>query len=337
MEDPRQLILADQNLRDIKPVLDADIDFAVGTNENSYEIRIRRDRWDKHFSYGNAFYIKNTEFGGIIGRKKIATEVDTISIFGRTWRGMLDKKIIRPLAGQDYRKVSGELNAVLNTLVTEQFGDYFVISQNNTGVSVTDYQFDRYCTLLAGIVKMLKSVGHKLHIKYIQQERGQPGYVELSSLPIVDYSEQIELSQDSKLNFVFDETKNGVNHLVCLGKGELQERQIIDLYVGENGSIGTTQYYTGIQEVTETYENTSAETEELEEKGREKLQELMNGTSFNMDVESLNMDVEIGDIIGGRDYTTGMYAAKPIAKKIYKVSGGTVSLEYEIEGEGDDS
>ena len=60
MEDPRQLILADQNLRDIKPVLDADIDFAVGTNENSYEIRIRRDRWDKHFSYGNAFYIKNT-------------------------------------------------------------------------------------------------------------------------------------------------------------------------------------------------------------------------------------------------------------------------------------
>ena len=246
---------------------------------------------------------------------------------------MLDKKIIRPLAGQDYRKVSGELNAVLNTLVTEQFGDYFVISQNNTGVSVTDYQFDRYCTLLAGIVKMLKSVGHKLHIKYIQQERGQPGYVELSSLPIVDYSEQIELSQDSKLNFVFDETKNGVNHLVCLGKGELKDRQIIDLYVQADGSIDTTQYYTGIQEVAESYENTSSDSEELEEKGRERLQELMNSTSFSMDVETLNMDVEIGDIIGGRDYTTGMYAAKPIAKKIYKVEGGKTSLEYEIEGD----
>ena len=61
MEDPRQLILADQNLRDIRPVMDSDIDFAVGINENSYEIRIRRDRWDKRFSYGNAFYIKNTE------------------------------------------------------------------------------------------------------------------------------------------------------------------------------------------------------------------------------------------------------------------------------------
>lgn len=333
MEDPKQLILADQNLHDIRPVMDADIDFAVGISENNYEIRIRRDQWDVRFLYGNTFYIKNTEFGGIIGRKKIATEADTISIYGRTWRGMLDKKVIQPPEGQDYRKVSGELNTVLNTLVTEQFSDYFVISQNDTGVSVTNYQFDRYCTLLAGIVKMLKSVGYKLHIEYIQQERGQPGYVELSAVPIVDYSEQIELSQDSKLNFVFDETKNGVNHLVCLGKGELKDRQVIDLYVQNDGSIDTTQYYTGIQEIAEIYENTSSDSEELEEKGREKLQEIMNSTSFSMDVETLNMDVEIGDIIGGRDYTTGMYAAKPIAKKIYTVKSGKASLEYEIEGD----
>ena len=333
MEDPRQLILADQNLRDIKPVMDADIDIAIGSDENDYEVKIRRDRWDERYTYGNIFYIKDTEFGGIIGRKKINTAEDTISLYGRTWRGKLDKKVIRPPAGQDYRKVSGELNAVLNTLVTEQFNDYFVVSQADTGVTVTNYQFDRYCTLLAGIVKMLKSVGHRLQIKYIQQERGQPGYVELSAVPITDYSERLELSQDSRLNFVFDEVKNGVNHLICLGKGELQDRQVIDLYVGQNGSIGTTQYYTGIQEVAETYEDTSSESDELEEKGREKLQELMNSTSFSMDVESLGMEVEIGDIIGGRDYVTGMYAAKPIAKKIYKVEGGKTSLEYEIEGD----
>lgn len=333
MEDQRQLILADQNLRDIKPVMDADVDFAVGSDENDYEIKIRHDRWDERYAYGNVFYIKNTEFGGIIGRKKVNTEQDTISLYGRTWRGKLDKKVIRPPAGQDYRKVSGELNSVLNTIVTEQFNDYFVVSQADTGVSVTNYQFDRYCTLLAGITKMLKSVGYKLHIEYVQQERGQPGYVELSAVPIVDYSEQIELSQDSRLNFTFDETKNGVNHLVCLGKGELQDRQVVDLYVGKNGSIGKTQYYTGIQEVAETYEDTSSESDELEEKGREKLQELMNSTSFSMDVEALGMEVEIGDIIGGRDYVTGMYAAKPIAKKIYKVSGGSASLEYEIEGD----
>lgn len=333
MENLRQLILADQNLRDIKPVMDADIDIAVGSDENDYEVKIRRDRWDERYAYGNIFYIKNTEFGGIIGRKKINTAEDTISLYGRTWRGKLDKKVIRPPDGQDYRKVSGELNTVLNTLVTEQFNDYFVVSQEDTGVTVTNYQFDRYCTLLAGITKMLKSVGYKLHIEYIQQERGQPGYVELSAVPIVDYSERLELSQDSRLNFVFDETKNGVNHLICLGKGELQDRQVIDLYVQEDGSIGTEPYYTGVQEIAATYEDTSSETDELEEKGRDKLQELMNSTSFSMEVETLNMDVAIGDIIGGRDYLTGLYAKKPIAKKIYKVEDGKASLEYEIEGD----
>lgn len=333
MEDERQLILADQNLRDIRPVMGAEIDMAIGSDENDYEIKIRRDQWDKQYAYGNAFYIKNTEFGGIIGRKKTNTAEDTISLFGRTWRGKLEKKIIRPPAGQDHKKVSGELNAVLNGLITEHFNDYFVVSQEDTGISVTNYQFDRYCTLLAGITKMLKSVGYRLQIRYVQQERGQPGYVELSAVQIMDYSEQIELSQDSRLNFTFDENKNGVNHLICLGKGELQERQVIDLYVQKDGSIGSEAYYTGIQEVAETYEDTSSETDELEEKGREKLQELMNHTTFEMDVEQLNMNVEIGDIIGGRDYDTGMYLAKPIAKKIYRVEGGKTSVEYKIEGD----
>ena len=59
----------------------------------------------------------------------------------------------------------------------------------------------------------------------------------------------------------------------------------------------------------------------------------MNSTSFSMDVESLKISVEIGDIVGGRDYITGMYAAKPVAKKIYRLENGTESLEYELEGD----
>ena len=332
MEDPKQLILADQNLRDICPVMDAGIDIAIG-DENNYEIKVRRDKWRSEYTFGNVFYVRNTEYGGIIGEVDTNTAEDTISLLGMTWRGMLDKKIICPPPGSDYKTASGELNLVLNDLVMEHFDDYFVVLQVDTGVSLANYQFDRYCTLLTGVTKMLKSVGYRLQIRYMQQERGQPGYVELSAVPIVDYSEQIELSQDSQLNFTFKNCRNGVNHLICLGKGELQDRQVIDLYVQADGSIGSEQYYTGIREIAATYEDTSSETDELEEKGREKLQELMNSTSFSMDVETLNMDVAIGDIIGGRDYLTGLYAKKPIAKKIYKVEDGKTSLEYEIEGD----
>ncbi len=332
MESKRQLILATEYLRDIDPVMDADVDFSVG-EDNDYEIKIRRDSWREEYTFGNVLYIPGTEYGGIIGEINTDTSLDTISILGRTWRGKLDKKIIVPPAGQDYATASGELNQILRNLITGQFGDYFVVSQNDTGINIASYQFERYCTLLAGITKMLKSMEHKLHIEYVQQERGQPGYVELSAVPIVDYSDEIELSQDSQLNFSFKNNRNGVNHLVCLGKGELQDRQVIDLYVQEDGSIGTTQYYTGIREVAEVYEDTSSESAELQEKGTEKLQELMNSTTFSMDVETLGIDVEIGDIIGGRDYLTGLYAKKPIKGKIYKVTGGKESLEYEIEGD----
>ena len=122
MEDPKQLILADQNLRDLCPVMDAGIDIAIG-EENNYEIKVRRDKWRPEYTFGNVFYIKETEYGGIIGEVNTNTAEDTISLLGMTWRGMLDKKVICPPAGQGYRKVSGELNQVLNDLVMEHFDD----------------------------------------------------------------------------------------------------------------------------------------------------------------------------------------------------------------------
>lgn len=39
---------------------------------------------------------------------------------------MLEKKIIRPPTGQDYKKVSGELSVVLDGLIAEHFGDYLL-------------------------------------------------------------------------------------------------------------------------------------------------------------------------------------------------------------------
>ena len=52
-----------------------------------------------------------------------------------------------------------------------------------------------------------------------------------------------------------------------------------------------------------------------------------------MDVEKLNIDAGIGDIVGGRDYLTGLYAAKPIKNITYSVTNGVVEKVYKLEGE----
>lgn len=331
-----ELILTDRTANDIRRLFDVEADIDL-KDTNTFELKINRGETKEDLAFGNMIYVPETEYGGIIGEVNTDTSMDTISLKGYTWRGLLNKKILRPPAGEDYLKISGELNECLGTLISDSFGSLFSVSEKDTGQSVSNFQFNRYTTMLKGIMKMLKSVGYKLQIKYIQRERGAPGYVELSATPIVDYSETIELSQDDQLDFTFQNVRNGINHLICLGTGELKDRAVVDLYVQADGSIGERPYYTGVDEIVGIYEDTNAKVEELKEKGIDKLQELMNHTVFEMNVATLNVDVEIGDIVGGRDYLTGLYAKKPVSGKIWRVAGGVQSVEYSVAGEGEEN
>ena len=231
-----------------------------------------------------------------------------------------------------YKKVSGELNEVLKTLIEPEFDGLFVVSQENTGVSVSNYQFDRYCTLLDGIVEMLASKGCRLDIRH-KREEGVPGYVLISAAPIVDFSDQVELSKDCSLNYTMKDSRNGINHLIVAGKGELADRTVYHLYVWPDGSFREEPYYTGLDEIAEVYENTSTETAELKSKAVEKLKEICNKKAFDMDIEKLGIDVAIGDVIGGRDYLTGMAMKKSVGNIVYSVTSGIISKEYKLEGE----
>ena len=59
----------------------------------------------------------------------------------------------------------------------------------------------------------------------------------------------------------------------------------------------------------------------------------MNKTTFKMDVAKLGINVEIGDIVGGKDYLTGMYMSKPVKNIIYEIIDDVESITYKLEGE----
>lgn len=144
------------------------------------------------------------------------------------------------------------------------------------------------------------------------------------------------MSKDSGLTYTMDDKRNGVNHLIVAGKGELQDRNVLHLYVHPDGSIKKTQYYKGLDEIAEVYENTSTETAQLESQSKDKLLELCSKKTFGMDIDRLGLEVSIGDIVGGRDYLTGMYMAKPIENIIYEVTNRMESKIYELEGENEE-
>lgn len=325
-----ELILASPSGQDLAPILNPSLDMEVG-GENDFELVLPVSKWNEKYAAGNVIYVPNTEFGGIIGSIETDTASDSIILSGMTFRGRLDKKIIEPPAGEAYKVVSGGLNSILKSLVEDKFSGLFFVPESDTGVTVTNYQFDRYCTLLSGLTKMLKSVGYRLQLKWIQRERGEASYLEVSAVPIIDYSDQIEFSQDSRLDFTFKRKVDGVNHLICLGKGELTEREVIHLYLQEDGAIGDAQFYFGLDEITQTYENTNAEGEELRNYGIEAFEKLVNRDTFDMELSSLKKEIDIGDIVGGRDYITEMSMSAPIARKILKMSGDTYSIDHRLE------
>ena len=315
------------------PLLDANCTFDAN-KDREFSIKIARCNWTEEMIFGNLVYVPDTEFGGIIEDVLTDTTLDYVELKGYTWRGRMAMKVIEPPVGSDYRVVSGELNAILKKLIEPEFGGLYVVSGTDTGAAVSNYQFDRYCTLLEGITKMLKSVGYRLSIRH-KREKGIPGYILIEAVPIADYSDEIELSKDCGLNYTMEDKRNGVNHLIVTGKGELQDRNVFHLYVWPDGSFKKTQYYTGLDEIVQVYENTSTETDELESQSVKKLQDLCSKKTFGMDIAKLGIDVDIGDVVGGRDYLTGMYSSKPIENIIYSITNRIESKEYELEGEND--
>ena len=160
------LILADKNRKEIRLLQEADADIDIG-DTNDFQFTFSVDHWMGDIQTGCYAYIPGTEFGGPVGELMSSTAENRIYICGDTWRGMLAKKIIEPPAGQDYKTVSGELNTVIASLVQDaKIRNLFSVPEEDTGITVSNFQFDRYCTLLAVLKRCCQERGTdwKLHM-----------------------------------------------------------------------------------------------------------------------------------------------------------------------------
>ena len=120
--------------------------------------------------------------------------LEVVKVCGLTWRGMLSRKIIEPPSGQSYRVVSGEMNQILAEMIEPEFDGLFVVAEVDTGVTVTNYQFERYVDLHDGLSDMMQEYGLRFQIAYREETQGI-GYVEIQAVPVTDFSAEIELSQ----------------------------------------------------------------------------------------------------------------------------------------------
>lgn len=309
----------------------SEMDIEVGAF-NDFELTIKSQLWNSDkYGYGNRFFIPGTEFGGLIEDIESSSKSNETRLRGYTWRGLLTQKVIEPPLNQDHLILNGELNNVLRGLLAEKFGDLMIVSYANTGIMVTNWEVDRYVTLHDAIEKLLTSKNHRIQLSYRQPDGARFGYVELQAVPIEDYSEKMEFSRDGRAGIKARDFRRGINHLICAGKGQNEERIVIHLYVQEDGSIGKNQAYFGLDERAAVYNFTSAEADKLEEDGRNRLKDLQNYRSVELSLEQESL--EIGDIVSGYDFITGISVSKPVTGKILKWQGGKMETEYKVKGE----
>lgn len=314
------VIMAYSTGEEIRYLVYSEYDFEVGDEQNTFAIKILVDEWEE-IPKNALLYVPGTEYGGVYKTTEIDTKQGYISVGGITWRGMLQNKVICPNDGEAYAIDEGDINTIIKNRVQDAFGDLFDGSAA-LGVTVS-YQYKRYVSLYEGLKAMLKSVGYRLRIVYNQTRKK----VIVDAVPIQDYSQKIEFSDDMRTNYYVMSDMTGCNHLICLGQGQLSNRVRIDLYTDENGNISRTQTFTGRDEIAQVYDYAGADSDQLVQSGTEQLKTLQSINQFSLDFEGT---VEVGDIVGGKDYISGLSMKAPVTGKIYKSSNGHTTTEYTI-------
>ena len=296
-------------------------DLSYGASENDFEVTIGVN--EATLDPCAFVYMEGTEYGGMIDGLKASTNSETITYMGRTWHGILNGKVIQPDTGKDYLVVSGDANEVLSFVLDRLDVPTFAAAAELSGIYISSYQFPRYCKAYDGIKAMLAAFGAKLKIAWHNR------HVVLSAEPIVDYTDS---PVDGDIaSFSVERHTLKVSHLICLGKGDLAEREVIHLYDHGDGGIGDFKLANGMFEIVEIYENSNSE--DLRSDGIAKFTELLNTDKSEISIPEIEgLTYDIGDIVGATERKTGISVAAPVTQKIVKIINGVVSTEYKTGG-----
>lgn len=315
------IVVNDSALGDVRELSDFELDLAFGIDENAFSLEC-----DAAYAptEGQFVFIDGCEYGGVVDKTTYKAGRESsgpVTCKGRIWHGILAGKRLLPDSGSGYLSVSGKAGDALASLI-ERMGlsGLFTAAADDTSVS---YTFDRFCDGYSGLRAMAKANGRKVSM------RRKGGKVEISLPPAVDYANKVD---SDLLDFTLTSVHRCVNHLVCAGTGELENRAVIHFYADAAGNVSHTQSLFGVDEISALYDYSNADEEKLEEEGKKKLQEYQTQGSVEVEAHD-DIDVDVGDVISARDNAHGRTVTATVAKKIVKVSRGVATYSYEVGSE----
>lgn len=312
-------LICSKDGRDLSPLKNYEMDIAIG-EENTLTVKM----WARNtqgVDKGCVLYVEGEEYGGIVDEKEIDTASETVTFTGRSWRGVLEKRVLEPDLGQPYLRVKGEAHEVLRQLVVRMgLNELFFVPQRNSGF-IVDHQFSRYCTGLSGIESMLAEVGARLQMRY-----------ERDMVTVEVVASTVRETDSDRTDFVL-KSGRAVNHLICLGGGELEQRTVIHLFADSFGRVSRTQTIFGVDEVEEVYDYNNVNDDELLTAGTKRLKELQ--TPQLQITASFDGGLAIGDIVTATDNISGTSVEGVVSKMIVRLNRFGLTYEYGYRPKGE--
>lgn len=310
--------------RRVKAILNMAIfDMELGSgSKNDFELSFNDTLpEDSQVTLGDYWTIPDTDIGGII--ESIQDAENTVTYKGRVFAGILDNKIIEPDSGNDYYTQSGNLRSIVATLLN-RYGltSLFTVDSEMPNDYISKYQYNRYVSVYAGLQGLFKTKGYTLFLSFSVDDYT----VHVNALPVQKVSHVLAgATLDAQLD------TRPVNHLIGLGKGELRNRLVVHWYADANGNVSQSQTFTGLNERTEVYEQTSEEDRaKLDEATREKLEEYQTFTTAKLTISNSNLALNVGDIVTATSPILGIIVSAPIDKKIIQLEKDTLASSFTL-------
>ena len=295
--------------------LDVELGTKASRAKNDFEIILSLDKWNPSMNQGS--FVLSELFCGVIDGLQVNTAEQTITLHGNTIQKLLDDKVIIPPTGLNYYEIEDDAHIVMQQLIDPRFNGFIVASNVSSGFQIQLKA--RYDTVFEALEKSLSDVGARLHFKY----NGSQIVVSAVSSSLYDY---VEVTSDSGINIVSN-VQNGYNHIVALGRGEMQERKVIELFY-ENGVISDTPIAEGLHLRSFVYDYSSVESEEqLRSEAEKKLLSMCGERSIEVEIDG---DYEIGDCLHVRERISGLQTKAYVQKKIIKGTSDELKIEYKV-------
>lgn len=323
------LIHADSDFAELSQVTEFDSFSAVITVETDadcdWELVMPEGAWSKcPIRAGHYIYIENSEWGGPVERVRHISADGIVRLQGTCWRGLLRRRVVSPAAGQTHFILEEQdANGIIAALLGDWSADLFTVSESASGIACSVSL--RYEQLLEALDAMLFAAGGRLSAVF------SGGKVTLSAIPSRDRSDEVELSQEYDAQMVTDSTVRLYDHIIALGRGELLERQVVELWLTADGTVTDDPALAADASRSSTllYEYSAVESlEELDSSARRKLLAQAGQSSMEIDMSD-DIGLELTDRASVRDTLTGMTAAlRVIARELTVSPSGAVITHH---------